>query len=169
MVGEGVRHSEAVLPNDPRDIQDRADCERLVRAFYGKALTDPMIGFLFTDVAKLDLEAHVPTITSFWATMLLGERTSGGGAFAPHVSLHRKAQLRGAHFDRWLMLWTSTVDELFAGERAEEAKAHAHRVAKAFHRRLQTLGSDGEVAEWTVGEGLPVALTVTQHGSSDDG
>jgi hemoglobin len=156
-----------VLPNDPRDIQDRADCERLVRAFYGKALTDTMIGFLFTDVAKLDLEEHVPTITAFWETMLLGAGTYGGGAFAPHVSLHRKAELRRAHFDRWVMLWTETVDELFAGERAELAKAHARRVAAAFHRRLASMGADGEMAEWTIGEALPVALTVTQHGRAD--
>jgi hemoglobin len=153
-----------VLPNDPRDIRTRADCERLVRAFYAKAMTDPMIGFLFTDVAKLDLEEHVPTITSFWETMLLGTRTYGGGAFAPHVSLHRKAGLRGPHFERWLVLWTGTVDELFAGERAEEAKAHAQRVAKAFARRLSTLPVDEVVSEEIDGaEGLPVALTITQH------
>jgi hemoglobin len=155
-----------VLPNDPRDIQTREDCERLVRAFYSKAMTDPMIGFLFTDVARLDLDEHVPVITSFWETMLLGTRTYGGGAFAPHVSLHRKAGLRGPHFERWLTLWTGTVDELFAGERAEEAKAHAQRVAKAFARRLAALGDDGEVVveEIDARGGLPVALTVTQHG-----
>ncbi len=48
------------------DIETRADCERLVRAFYGRALTDPIIGFIFTDVAELDLDAHVPQITAFW-------------------------------------------------------------------------------------------------------
>jgi hemoglobin len=37
------------------------------------------------------------------------------------------------------VLWRTTVDELFAGERAELAKAHANRVAHAFHGRLQTL------------------------------
>lgn len=154
-----------MLPNDPRDIQTREDCERLVRAFYGKAMTDPMIGFLFTDVAKLDLEEHVPVITSFWATMLLGERSYGGGAFAPHVSLHRKAGLRGPHFERWLVLWSGTVDELFVGERAEEAKAHAQRVASAFARRLAGLPDDAVVAEEIDGaEGLPVALTITRHG-----
>jgi hemoglobin len=154
-----------VLPNDPRDIQTREDCERLVRAFYGKAMTDPMIGFLFTDVAKLDLEEHVPVITSFWATMLLGERSYGGGAFAPHVSLHRKAGLRGPHFQRWLVLWAGTVDELFMGERAEEAKAHAQRVASAFSRRLSTLPDDEVVVEEIDGAaGLPVALTITRHG-----
>jgi hemoglobin len=123
----------------PRDISDRADCERLVRAFYGRALEDPLIGWLFVDVAKLDLEAHVPVIASFWETILLGGRSYAGGAFAPHAALHQRAPLRAAHFERWLVLWRATVDELFAGERAELAKAHAARVAHAFHGRLQTL------------------------------
>ena len=72
----GVRHGVS-------DIETRADCERLVRAFYGRALEDPIIGFIFTDVAKLDLEAHVPRITSFWETILLGAQSYGGGAFRP--------------------------------------------------------------------------------------
>jgi hemoglobin len=125
------------------DIESRADCERLVRAFYGRALEDPIIGFLFTDVAKLDLEAHVPRITSFWETILLGAQSYGGGAFRPHAELHLKAPLRRAHFDQWLNLWTRTVDELFAGERAELAKSHAVRVARAFHQRLQSIPSPG--------------------------
>jgi hemoglobin len=124
-----------------RDIETRADCERLVRTFYGRALQDPIIGFLFTDVARLDLEAHVPRITSFWETILLGARSYGGGAFRPHAELNMKAPLRRAHFQQWLNLWTATVDELFAGERAELAKAHASRVARAFHERLQSMPS----------------------------
>ena len=92
-------------------------------------MTDPMIGFLFVDVAKLDLEAHVPVIASFWETILLGARSYGGGAFAPTPRCTRKAPLRAGHFERWLVLWRATVDELFAGERAELAKAHALRVA----------------------------------------
>jgi hemoglobin len=55
-----------------------------VRAFYGQALEDPIIGFIFVDVAKLDLEAHVPRIASFWETILLGARSYSGGAFRPH-------------------------------------------------------------------------------------
>jgi hemoglobin len=136
-----------------RDIETRADCERLVRTFYGRALNDPIIGFLFTDVARLDLEAHVPRITSFWETILLGAQTYGGGAFRPHAALHMKAPLRRAHFDQWLNLWNDTVDELFAGERAELAKAHATRVARAFHERVQGLPSAA-----TAG-----GLAVTQH------
>jgi hemoglobin len=142
-----------------KDITDRADCERLVRAFYERALTDTMIGYLFTDIAHLDLEEHVPRITAFWETILLGAQTYGGGAFAPHASLHRLSPLRGAHFERWVTLWTQTVDELFAGPRAELAKAHALRVASAFHRRLQ-----GVPYEETAMPSGPLQLSVTRHG-----
>ena len=134
------------------DIETREDIERLVRAFYSKALTDPIIGFIFTDVARLDVEAHVPQIASFWETILLGAQTYRGGAFRPHAALHFQVRLRAGHFERWLALWRETVDGLFAGERAELAKSHALRVARAFHGRLQE---------------FPVAskgLRITQHG-----
>ena len=145
-------------PDGRHDIQSRADCERLVRTFYGRALEDPIIGFIFTDVAKLDLEAHVPRITSFWETVLLGAQSYRGGAFRPHAELHAKVELRRGHFAQWLHLWTLTVDELFAGERAELAKAHALRVGEAFHRRLQSLPSAADPLPDVPG------LTVTRHG-----
>ena len=146
--------------DERHDIRDRADCERLVRAFYGKALEDPIIGFIFTDVAKLDLEAHVPRITSFWQTVLLGEKTYNGGAFGPHAHLHARVELKRGHFDRWLQLWFGTVDELFEGETANLAKVHALRVASAFHNRLQGLPSPDDPVP------LPGAagIVVTRHG-----
>jgi hemoglobin len=140
------------------DIEDRADVERLVRAFYGRALVDPMIGYLFTDVAHLDLEEHVPQITAFWETILLGAQTYSGGAFRPHIALNAQSPLRAGHFERWLALWATTVDELFTGPRAELAKAHATRVATAFHRRLAGLPDVADPAS------LPLAITVTRHG-----
>jgi hemoglobin len=122
---------------DRSDIRDRADCERLVRAFYARALVDPMIGWIFVDVAKLDIEAHVPRIASFWETILLGARSYSGSAFAPHEALNRKVPLRPGHFERWLALWRATIDDLFAGVVAELAKTEARRVAQAIERRLQ--------------------------------
>lgn len=117
------------------DIADRDDVERLVRAFYEKALVDAEIGYLF-EIAQLDLEAHLPIMVGFWQTMLLGVRAYHRNAFAVHAELHAKEPLTAAHFDRWLALWAQTVDELFAGERAELAKAHATRVGRAFALRL---------------------------------
>src|SRR4051794_38457484 len=74
------------------DIESRGDCERLVRAFYGRALEDPIIGFIFVDVAKLDLDAHIPQITSFWETILLGARSYAGGGVPSARHAHRVAQ-----------------------------------------------------------------------------
>lgn len=157
-------------PDDRHDIETRADVERLVRAFYGRALTDPIIGFLFVDVAKLDLEEHVPVITSFWETILLGARSYGGGAFRPHAALNAQVPLHAGHFERWLLLWRTTVDELFAGERAEEAKAHAQRVARAFSGRLQGMTraptAHGGLAVSRHGDPAPPAaggLALTRH------
>jgi hemoglobin len=132
------------------DIETRDDCERLVRAFYGRALKDPVIGWLFTDVARLDLEAHVPRIASFWETILLGARSYGGGAFAPHAALNARAGLRAGHFERWLWLWQQTVDELYEGERTELAKAHAARVARAFYERLRPIGPAATASPFAV-------------------
>jgi hemoglobin len=137
-----------------------------VRAFYSRALDDPIVGWIFTDVAKLDVEAHVPVIASFWETILLGARSYGGGAFAPHVVLHARVGLRGGHFQRWLALWTTTVDELFAGERADLAKAHAQRVARAFQGRLQTIPSPADGPAPGAAPAGPGGLTVTRHGTA---
>ncbi len=147
MLGSGMQ--------ERHDIERRSDCERLVRAFYERALADPVIGWIFVDVAKLDVEAHVPRIASFWETILLGARSYSGGAFRPHAALNAKVPLRAGHFERWLWLWRGTVDQLFAGERAELAKAHAERVAQAFQARLRALSPDGPA--------VATGLTITQH------
>lgn len=137
--GSPGRHHSRIAPEELPDIQSPADCERLVRAFYGKAMADEKIGWIFTDVAELDLEEHIPVIASFWATNLLGAKSYKGGAFGVHGRLHQKAEggLRQEHFERWLVLWCQTVDELFDGPLAAAAKVHALRVANAFYGRLQ--------------------------------
>jgi hemoglobin len=141
-----------------RDIEDRADIEQLVRVFYGKALVDPMIGWIFVDVARLDIENHLPRIASFWETILLGAQSYYGSSFAPHQALNRKVRLRAGHFERWLALWRETIDELFAGYLAEAAKAHAGRVAHAFEDRLRSApGPAATLAE-------PGGISITLHG-----
>jgi hemoglobin len=102
-------------------------------------MADEKIGWIFTDVAELDLEAHIPVITNFWATNLLGAMSYKGGAFGVHGRLHQKAAggLQKEHFERWLVLWCQTVDELYDGPVAAAAKVHGLRVANAFYGRLQ--------------------------------
>lgn len=153
------------------DIETHEDCAALVRAFYAKALEDEIIGFLFTDIAKLDLEHHLPRITRFWETVLLGARTYGGGAFRPHLELNMKVPLQRGHFERWLWLWHGTVDELFSGPVADEAKRHADRVANAFYGRLESINA-GRAVDAAPTSGFFVTLdghsgNVTPVSSSD--
>lgn len=121
------------------DIATRADCEHLVRAFYERAFVDELLGPVFADVARLDLESHVPRIASFWETVLLGARSYGGGAFIPHYELDQLTPLTSELFARWVQLWSATVDERFAGPVADDAKRRAELVASAFSQRLEQL------------------------------
>lgn len=129
------------------DVGSRADCERLARAFYERAFADERLGPVFVDVARLDLDEHLPHITDFWETVLLGARTYGGGAFRPHWDLHQMTALTPELFDRWVALWHATVDSLFRGPVANDAKFRASRVAEAFSARLEFL--DRELSSGT--------------------
>ena len=43
-----------------KDITKREDVEILVNKFYDKVIKDDLIGFFFTDIAKIDLSKHLP-------------------------------------------------------------------------------------------------------------
>lgn len=123
------------------DIADRADIERLIVAFYDAAFDDPRIGPIFTDVAHMDLDAHLPVMADFWETVLLRAGTYSRNALQVHVALNRQRALDGGDFARWLELWAATVDDMFAGPIAERAKLQAARIAGSIERRLA--GSSG--------------------------
>lgn len=142
-----------------RDIETRADCDLLVREFYELVMVDPLIGFLFVDVAKIDLETHLPKVAAFWETVLLGAKSYDGMPFLAHADLHAKAGMRSAHFVRWLALWERTIDQLFVGPVADQAKYRAHRVAMAFQMRLNSFPSPMDPPP-----GGPTLPAVTIHG-----
>lgn len=123
------------------DVRDRRDIERLVRAFYKRAFLDELLGPIFTDVAQMDLEAHLPVMCDFWETVLFRAGLYRRNALAVHTVLHAKAQLNAEHFGRWLDLWMQTVDQEFHGAKAELAKVQAARIAWSISRRL--LGDSG--------------------------
>lgn len=123
------------------DIANRADIEALTRDFYSRAFADPLLGPVFVDVARMDLEAHLPIICDFWETVLFRAGLYKRNALTVHVDLHAKAPLTAEHFGRWVDLWHATVDDHFAGEVAERAKVQAARIAWSMSRRL--MGESG--------------------------
>ena len=118
-----------------KDVESRADIDRLMGVFYERALGDPVIGYIFTDVAKLDLEHHLPIIGDFWESLLFGTPTyqkHGRNPMLVHKDLHEKSELVLEHFERWLEIFTKTVDDLFDGENAEHLKMRAGAIAERF-------------------------------------
>jgi len=119
------------------DLANRADVALLVESFYRRAFADQLLGHIFTDVAHMDLDHHLPIMCDFWETVLFQAGLYRRNALALHVALNTKFPLEQQHFDRWLALWIENVDSTFAGPKAELAKTQARRIAGSIHRRLQ--------------------------------
>ncbi len=116
-----------------RDIETREDLENLLSEFYKIATTDAEIGHHFAD---LDLETHLPVIVNFWEKVLFGNPVYFGNPLAVHQILHEKSPLKLEHFQRWVEIFSRTVDELFAGETAENAKLRAKMIAHSLNRNV---------------------------------
>ena len=119
-----------------KDIECRADIELLVSEFYRKALSDSLLAPAFSG---LDIEAHLPVMYDFWASLLLSEQGYTGSPFDKHLRLNLNPQM----FERWLFLFDQTTDTLFEGERAALAKQRAHSIAFIFQTKLESMGKLG--------------------------
>ena len=128
------------------DIAGRGDLAALLRDFYGRAFRDELLGPSFVDIARMDLDAHLPVISDFWETVLFRAGTYRRNALAPHQRLHSRADLTPAHFTRWLALWCATVDDRHAGPKAELAKLQGARIAGAMCRRITGASAAGRRA-----------------------
>jgi len=108
------------------DIVSAEDVTLLINTFYTRVRPDPLIGHFFTE---LDFGTHIPRIASFWNMVLFGERDFQGDPMTAHQKLHARLPMEKQHFDRWVELFQATVDDLFSGPKADEAKQRAHTIA----------------------------------------
>lgn len=108
-----------------RDIQDNDDIKLIVDTFYQAAFNDAKIGFIFQNHMSKTLEEHKPTIYRFWESVLFSNGQYRGNPMKTHIQLNKKVKLTPAHFEHWIGLWNATVDRLYFGDKAEEAKSKA--------------------------------------------
>ena len=118
------------------DIETRNDIEKLIIHFYEKVMINPVIGFIFTDVIKIDLAQHIPIIVDFWETILLDNPVYKKNAMEVHYDLNKKTPLQKEHFNEWLLLFCTTVDELFIGKIATLAKTRAKSIAAVMEFKM---------------------------------
>ena len=116
-----------------RDIEIREDLEYLLDEFYKIAPNDTEIGHHFDGV---DLEAHLPIIVDFWEKVLFGKPVYFSNPLLIHQKLHEKFPLELEHFRRWVEIFSATVDRLFVGETAENAKLRAKMIAHSLNQKV---------------------------------
>ena len=119
-----------------KDIKTRGDIELLVRTFYEKVKPDPVIGHIFTKVVGVNWEKHLPTMFDFWENTLFYTGSYSGNPMQSHKKLHSLFPLNEEHFQRWVNLFTETVDELFEGEKARLAKQRAVSISTVMRIKI---------------------------------
>jgi len=113
------------------DIATQEEVDHLVREFYGRVLRDDLLAPYF---AGIDLEHHLPRMVAFWALILIDQEGYKGNVFDKHTHL----DINNSHFDRWVELFSQTVDGYFIGEKAELAKQRAKLLQYTFVSKLNS-------------------------------
>lgn len=115
-----------------KDIAGLEDIKILVDTFYGQVQKDDLIGPIFNGKIGDRWPEHLEKMYRFWQTILLEQHTYSGSPFPPHKHL----PIDKVHFDRWMEIFTETVDVLFTGAIAEEAKMRAKNMAEMFNYKI---------------------------------
>ena len=121
---------------DKPDLDSRENIEGFVDRFYQRLLADDQLAPIFVDVAEIALAVHLPHIKDYWCKLLLGEKGYQRHTMNIHRQLHGKRPLQKEDFQRWLVFFVATVEEGFAGERAERAKQVAASIAANMEKGL---------------------------------
>lgn len=125
-----------------RDISSRDDLFILLNKFYDSLLKDNTISYIFTDVAKIDMQKHLPVIVDFWEMVLFDSPTYKKNAIQPHLDLNEKSGFEKHHFDTWLRHFNETVEALFEGNVAFAAKQKAKSIATIMQIKIFQLKKD---------------------------
>ncbi len=121
--------------NKKTDIQTEGDIRSFVDDFYHKAQKDDLLGPVFEKFT--DFKTHLPKIYQFWYAIIRNE-TQDTALLHKHVIL----PIRTVHFERWLDLFTESIDNSFEGRKATKVKKRAKAIAKKLIRDLSKMKSD---------------------------
>jgi len=119
-----------------QDIETKQDLESLLSKFYSKLLSDKSISYIFTDVAKINIETHLPKIIDFWNLSLFGKGDYSNNVMKIHLDLNTEEKLNEKHFKIWLNHFYDTVDENFSGKNTEIIKTKALSIATVMQIKM---------------------------------
>jgi len=119
-----------------KDIEDRNDIELLINSFYDKVKQDAIIGLFFTEVVQVNWEKHLPVMYNFWENIVFQTGSYNGNPMDKHLELNKKSLITMEHFQRWILLFNETVDELFLGTNSELIKQRALSIATVMQIKI---------------------------------
>ena len=122
--GDEVRRSV----NAADGVTTEAEIETLVRAFYTKVRADAVLGPIFDRVIGDNWEPHLQKMFNFWSSVMLTTGRYKGQPMRAHLKLKT---VTPKHFDRWLVLFRETAEEVCAPETAERFIEKAARIAES--------------------------------------
>ena len=114
------------VKNENVDIFTEKDVAMLVNAFYEKVRQDELLAGVFNPIIKDNWDFHLKRMVDFWSTILLYTKKYKDDPMPKHLPL----AIGKEHFDRWLQLFNETIDELFEGKIAENARKRASSIAR---------------------------------------
>ena len=134
-----ILFDKTTLKMELRDIENREDIFLLVSTFYAKIKKDTFIGpFFLGAIPENEWDNHLQKLTDFWETNLFFVRNFKGNPMKAHKDLDAQFNytIEQKHFGKWLEIWFTTVDELFNGTKAYEAKKRARNIASVLFLRM---------------------------------
>lgn len=123
-----------------KDIETREELETFLWAFYEKAFADELIGRFFIEVVPLDLNTHIPVIAAFWESVAFNKPNYRKNVMEVHRHIHQLSQIKKEHLDRWVKIFTGTLDENFEGSKTELMKQRARSIATLMDIKLNHEG-----------------------------
>lgn len=126
---------------EKKDIQSREDIYQLVSLFYTKVRKDSVLGPFFNTRID-DWEVHLQHLTTFWESSLFMSRTLEkkylGNPLEVHVTVDKdnNHSITELHFGIWLNYWIQTIDALFIGDVADNAKRRARKMGTFMYLKI---------------------------------
>ena len=118
---------------EAQDITGRNEIAVLVNTFYEKVKKDKILSVMFVDV---HWDNHLPVMYDFWENVIFHTGNYSGNPMVKHHMVHQKNPLSKEHFEKWLLLFEETVDELFAGPNAISIKERARSIASIMEMKI---------------------------------
>jgi hemoglobin len=124
-----------------KEIENGEDVRLLLDSFYAKVKEDPLLAPVFKSriPTESDWPEHMDILYQFWESVLFGVAAFRGNPFPKHIGLG----INATHFDRWIRLFHSTIDELFVGKIAGEAKDKSIKMRMLFEYKLKSIDESG--------------------------